>query len=66
MADHPPGSKEAVAAGCQCPVMDNGHGRGAYVDQNGDPVFWFNMNCPLHGDVEQIDPNAVLTELDKV
>ena len=23
-----PGSDEAIAAGCTCPVIDNGHGRG--------------------------------------
>ena len=39
-----PGSKEAIKAGCQCPVLDNNHGKGF----NGQ--FWLNIFCPLHGD----------------
>lgn len=43
MADTPnPGSDAAHAAGCSCPVLDNGHGRG-------DGPFWIDMDCPLHG-----------------
>lgn len=61
---YPPGAKEAIAAGCKCPVLDNGHGQGAYIDQDGSPVFWFNFDCPLHGDDEQINPEAVLVPLD--
>jgi hypothetical protein len=38
-----------VAAGCTCPVMDNGHGRGAWTNDKGDAVFWRNGDCPLHG-----------------
>ena len=41
-----PGSDEALAAGCQCPVMDNGHGRGSSW---GPGKFWINADCPLHG-----------------
>ena len=37
-----PGSREAIALGCRCPVIDNGHGR------NGPP-FWIRDDCPLHG-----------------
>ena len=40
-----PGSDKALHLGCKCPVMDNGHGRGARgtTDQ-----FWINGECPLH------------------
>ena len=42
-----PGSDEAVARGCSCPVLDNAHGAGLpYPD---GPVFWVNKDCPLHG-----------------
>ena len=27
--EYPPGSDEARAHGCTCPVLDNGHGHGA-------------------------------------
>lgn len=39
-----PGSKEARALGCTCPVIDNHHGHGA------DGYFWVSENCPLHGE----------------
>lgn len=39
-----PGSDEAVALGCTCPVLDNGHGKG-----RADGNFWISGNCPLHG-----------------
>lgn len=41
-----PGSDAALALGCQCPVMDNGHGRGSSW---GPGKFWINAECPLHG-----------------
>ena len=45
-----PGSPEAKAQGCKCPVIDNGHGSGAFIDpDSGDPLFWINSACPLHG-----------------
>ena len=44
-----PGSDAAIAAGCTCPVMDNGHGRGVWTNDKGDAVFWHNGDCPLHG-----------------
>lgn len=51
-----PGSTEAVAAGCTCPVVENGHGKGAYggaaLDENGGSplgaMFWIAEGCPLH------------------
>lgn len=40
-----PGSPEAVAKGCTCPIADNHHGRGP--QGKGGP-YWINENCPLH------------------
>jgi hypothetical protein len=37
-----PGSPEAKAKGCKCPVLDNDGGRG-----NGP--FWVRDDCPAHG-----------------
>jgi len=43
-----PGSNEAIDAGCTCPVLDNGHGRG-YLG-NGEKYGWvLSEDCPLHG-----------------
>jgi hypothetical protein len=41
-----PGSKEALAAGCRCPVIDNHYGRG--VPTGDGPVFWITEGCPVH------------------
>ena len=54
MSDTPnPGSEEALSQGCLCPVLDNGHGKGAWggavLDDDGNPTFWINASCPLHG-----------------
>lgn len=44
-----PGSPEARALGCTCPVLDNDRGRGSgRLDANGEPVFWITEGCPLH------------------
>jgi len=42
-----PGSEEAVALGCVCPVLDNCRGQGV-PDGEGGVAFWFTANCPLH------------------
>lgn len=42
-----PGSNEALDAGCECPVIDNGYGRG-YMGMPGQ--FVMNWDCPLHGE----------------
>ena len=42
-----PGSDEAIAQNCLCPINDNHKGTGAYGK---DGVFWMNIECPLHGD----------------
>lgn len=60
-----PGSKEAVSAGCICPVVDNGRGSGAYIDKNGVAVFWYNKKCPLHGKSEDVKPETVLYEINE-
>ena len=44
-----PGSPEAVAAGCTCPVIDNHHGKGVPAGKNGAPMFWHSERCPMHG-----------------
>jgi len=41
-----PGSPEAVAEGCTCPVLDNRHGKGLRDDRE---EFWVSYACPLHG-----------------
>lgn len=49
----PPGSDAAVAAGCLCPVLDNGHGvgaRGGIKDEDGNHCYWISDACPLHGE----------------
>lgn len=49
--DATPGSDAAIKAGCTCPVLDNGHGRG--VGGNGEKYgWWITEGCPLHGKEE--------------
>ena len=43
-----PGSVEAIDAGCTCPVMDNGRGKG-YMGMDG--VFVYNENCEYHSEI---------------
>ena len=43
-----PGSDEALDLGCTCPVLDNGRGRGAEVDETGKVRFWYTEGCPVH------------------
>jgi len=46
MAKKPnPGSDEAIAQGCTCPVLDNGHGDEELGRIRG---FWISEGCPLH------------------
>lgn len=52
----PPGSDEAIALGCTCPVLDNGHGKGyrtttLHVDGTITryAIYTINLDCPLHG-----------------
>lgn len=47
-----PGSVDAKKAGCLCPVMDNGHGRGYYggngKDWDDGGIYVITVGCPLH------------------
>lgn len=45
-----PGSREAVAAGCLCAVMDNNHGRFAPWPPDG---WWVTEGCPIHSRASQ-------------
>ena len=51
-----PGSAEARAQGCRCPVIDNGHGRG-YMGIAG--IFVITETCPMHTDMLNKPPNEV-------
>lgn len=58
-----PGSEEAIAAGCNCPVVDNHYGRGIPI-RNPDTneielAYWMTADCVLHG----IKDTAHLTEV---
>ena len=46
-----PGSPGAVALGCLCAVIDNGHGAGCgrFAD-DGSPLYWIDEACPIHGE----------------
>jgi hypothetical protein len=41
-----PGSDEAVAKGCTCPVWDNTRGRG--IATSTGLAFWISDKCPVH------------------
>jgi hypothetical protein len=45
-ASYPPGSVEAIARGCSCPILDNGRGRG-YMGMPG--IYVYAGDCQLHG-----------------
>jgi hypothetical protein len=47
----PPGSADAVYAGCLCPEIDNARGRGR-VGPDGKRWFVFVVDCPLHGNAD--------------
>lgn len=49
-----PGSREALDAGCLCPVLDNCNGKfPPYgTDENGDGIWIQVVGCPVH------DPEA--------
>ena len=40
-----PGSDEAIAQGCWCPVLDNAHSKG-YMGIEG--IFVYTEGCPVH------------------
>lgn len=46
-----PGSREAIDAGCTCPVLDNAHGRGwlgGVKDSEGRTIYVYTAGCPVH------------------
>lgn len=45
-----PGTDEAIALGCKCPVIDNCYGRG-YRGQPG--VFAYTVSCPVHNAIAE-------------
>ncbi len=45
-----PGSPEAVAKGCTCPITDNAHGLGV---PGADGNYWITDDCPIHGRKEE-------------
>lgn len=51
-----PGSDEARKLGCQCPVLDNAHGRGwlggVKNKDTGETLFVISGNCELHREWE--------------
>lgn len=49
-----PGSRESQTRGCQCPVLDNHHGRGIVMEH--ERVFWITVGCPLHSPVKDTAP----------
>jgi hypothetical protein len=58
-----PGTTEAIRIGCKCPVGKNNAGAGAYINPEGNPVFWFNKDCPIHGAAKSISPDTELKEI---
>ncbi len=61
-----PGSDEAVASGCKCAVIDNDHGRGAYLVK-GEPVFWIAETCQMHcGKEEEVSVPKKATRVYRV
>lgn len=54
-----PGSAEAVAQGCRCPVIDNARGKGLGGGEvrhpSGRPMFVYDADCPLHGGGDWLD-----------
>lgn len=47
-----PGSDDAVAKGCSCPILDNAHGRGwmggVKDRETGETIFVYTVGCPVH------------------
>lgn len=55
-----PGSDEAIAQGCLCPVIDNGHGKGymgGMKDEAGNTLYVKVVGCPLHAPTPET-PNS--------
>lgn len=41
-----PGTEEAIAKGCRCPIIDNHFGRG--VPSRDGRLFYYTASCPVH------------------
>ena len=51
MTNPNPGTKEAIEAGCICPVLDNNHGKGIPVKTKDGTIqtgYWMDGACPIH------------------
>ena len=51
-----PGSDEALAQGCTCPVLDNNHGAGEPGFLGiplGGTSFWMTDGCPVHSSIKE-------------
>lgn len=48
-----PGHPDAIRAGCLCPIIDNGSGRGQRVDEGS--LFMISAGCPVHAGEELDD-----------
>jgi len=44
----PPGSTEAQALGCTCPIKDNRYGRGQPSPEGDAANYWISTDCPVH------------------
>jgi hypothetical protein len=42
-----PGTEEAQALGCVCPVIANCYGQG-FRQPDGSLAFWMTTDCPIH------------------
>ncbi len=49
----PPGSTEAIAKGCICPVDDNANGRGQPSPHGDAAHYWIDVKCPIHKKLTQ-------------
>ena len=46
-----PGTKEAIDAGCICPVLDNNYGKGIPIKTKDGTIqtgYWMDGACPIH------------------
>lgn len=52
-----PGSPDAIAEGCTCPIFDNRNGEGVIGYPDGS--YWINADCPLHFEAFTGDPDGI-------
>lgn len=53
-----PGTQEAIAQGCTCPVLDNQHGLGVPMPHGGRG-YWMKSGCPIHAPGPSNLPSAL-------